>query len=251
MNRRTVILAFLMLVLGLGPALAQTQKKVNKIYIVTCGIADYPGYDMDLALCANDAKTIKQVFEKNKKASCILLTNSQVTKAAVLNAMRTQFAKATKNDAILFFYSGHGAPGQLVFYDGLIEYKDIKNIMAKSKAGSKMIFADACFSGKMRNEQRTNHNTSVPANLRNTEVMFFLSSRSDETSIERPSMKNGFFTAYLQRGLRGGADANRDRTITARELFNFVSQGVKKISNDKQHPVMWGKFKHNMPVISW
>lgn len=235
-----------MLVLGLCPASAQ-----KKIYIVATGIADYPGTSMDLSLCANDAATIKWVFEKNKKASTVLLTNSQVTKSAVLNALRQQFSKATKDDAILFFYSGHGAPGKLVFYDGQIDYQDIKDIMAKSKARSKMIFADACFSGKMRNEQRTQHNTSVPANLRNTEVMFFLSSRSDETSIERRDMKNGFFTAYLQRGLRGGADANRDRTITALELFNFVSKGVRKISNDKQHPVMWGKFDNNMPVISW
>ncbi len=235
-----------MLVLGLCPASAQ-----KKIYIVATGIADYPGTSMDLSLCANDAATIKWVFEKNKKASTVLLTNSQVTKSAVLSALRQQFSKATKDDAILFFYSGHGAPGKLVFYDGQIDYQDIKDIMAKSKARSKMIFADACFSGKMRNEQRTQHNTSVPANLRNTEVMFFLSSRSDETSIERRDMKNGFFTAYLQRGLRGGADANRDRTITALELFNFVSKGVRKISNDKQHPVMWGKFDNNMPVISW
>lgn len=235
-----------MLVLGLCPASAQ-----KKIYIVATGIADYPGTSMDLSLCANDAATIKWVFEKNKKASTVLLTNSQVTKSAVLNALRQQFSKATKDDAILFFYSGHGAPGKLVFYDGQIDYQDIKDIMAKSKARSKMIFADACFSGKMRNEQRTQHNTSVPANLRNTEVMFFLSSRSDETSIERRDMKNGFFTAYLQRGLRGGADANRDRTITTLELFNFVSKGVRKISNDKQHPVMWGKFDNNMPVISW
>ena len=246
MNCKTTIISLLMLVLGLCPASAQ-----KKIYIVATGIADYPGTSMDLSLCANDAATIKWVFKKNKKASTVLLTNSQVTKSAVLNALRQQFSKATKDDAILFFYSGHGAPGKLVFYDGQIDYKDIKDIMAKSKARSKMIFADACFSGKMRNEQRTQHNTSVPANLRNTEVMFFLSSRSDETSIERRDMKNGFFTAYLQRGLRGGADANRDRTITALELFNFVSKGVKKISNDKQHPVMWGKFDNNMPVISW
>ena len=81
--------------------------------------------------------------------------------------------------------------------------------------------------------------------------MFFLSSRSDETSIERRDMKNGFFTAYLQRGLRGGADTNKDRIVTARELFVFVSNGVRRISEDRQHPVMWGKFDNNMPVISW
>ena len=56
---------------------------------------------------------------------------------------------------------------------------------------------------------------------------------------------------YLQKGLRGNADANRDRTITAKELFDFVSEGVIKISNGKQHPVMWGKFPDNMPVMVW
>lgn len=241
-----MIIMLMMLVLGLVPTSAQ-----KRIYIVSAGIADYPGNDMDLSLCANDAATIQLVFAKNKKANTILLKNSQATKAAILAALRKQFAKATKNDAILFFFSGHGSPGSLVCYDGQLDYQSIKDIMAKSKARSKMIFADACFSGKMRTEQRTQHNTSVPESLRNTEVMFFLSSRSEETSIERRDMKNGFFTAYLQRGLRGGADTNKDRVITAYELFKYVSNGVKKISNDKQHPVMWGKFDNNMPVISW
>ena len=81
--------------------------------------------------------------------------------------------------------------------------------------------------------------------------MLFLSSRSNESSLEIPSMKNGFFTTYLQRGLRGNADANRDRTITAKELFDFVSTNVIKISKEKQHPVMWGKFSDDMPVMVW
>ena len=81
--------------------------------------------------------------------------------------------------------------------------------------------------------------------------MLFLSSRGNETSIERRDMKNGFFTSCLQKGLRGGADANKDRTITARELFNYVSTNVKTLSSDKQHPVMWGKFSDNMTVMKW
>ena len=81
--------------------------------------------------------------------------------------------------------------------------------------------------------------------------MLFLSSRSDETSIERRDMQNGFFTTYLQKGLRGAADVNKDRIITARELFNYVQKNVVSISNDRQHPVMWGKFSDNMPVMKW
>ena len=55
----------------------------------------------------------------------------------------------------------------------------------------------------------------------------------------------------MQSGFRRQADRNRDRKITARELFDYVSTGVKNISNDNQHPVMWGKFRDNMTIIQW
>ena len=109
-----------------------------------------------------------------------------------------------------------------------------------------MVFADACYSGKMRVS-----GGSAPSAGKEQNVMFFLSSRSNEVSIENPMMKNGYFTAFLERGLRGGADSDRNRVITAKELYNFVSEGVKKISDDRQHPVMWGNFSNYMPVIKW
>ena len=80
--------------------------------------------------------------------------------------------------------------------------------------------------------------------------MLFLSSRTTETSLET-DYKNSLFTIFLERGLRGGADMNKDRHITAREIYNFVHQGVIKASGNKQHPVMWGKFDNNMTIIKW
>ena len=44
---------------------------------------------------------------------------------------------------------------------------------------------------------------------------------------------------------------NRDRTITALELYNFVHNGVTEASKNRQHPVMWGKFDNNMTIIKW
>ena len=80
--------------------------------------------------------------------------------------------------------------------------------------------------------------------------MLFLSSRTNEVSRES-RYKNSLFTIFLERGLRGGADTNRDRYITARELYDFVHKGVIEASGNKQHPVMWGKFDNNMTVINW
>ena len=218
-----------------------------KIYLVAVGVSDYPGNNKDLRLPANDAATVRYVYSKNSNAESVLLTNSDATKSAVLSKLRSTFAKATENDIIVFFFSGHGTKGAFCAYDAQIPYSEVRQAMASSKAKNKMIFADACFSGKMRQGRKN----TAEQSFNNYNIMLFLSSRGNETSIERRDMKNGFFTSCLQKGLRGGADVNRDRVITAKELFSYVSRNVKLLSNDKQHPVMWGKFSDNMVVMKW
>lgn len=218
-----------------------------KTYLVAAGVSDYPGTDKDLRLPANDAATVQYIYSKNSNAETVLLTNSDATKSAVLSKIRSTFAKASENDIIVFFFSGHGSKGAFCAYDAQIPYTEIRQAMASSRAKNKMIFADACFSGKMRQGRKN----TAEQSFNNYNIMLFLSSRGNETSIERRDMKNGFFTSCLQRGLRGGADTNKDKIITAKELFNYVSTNVKKLSNDKQHPVMWGKFSDNMTVMKW
>lgn len=236
-----LLLASLMLLI---PAVSTDAK----VYLVSVGITDYPGNDMDLTLPANDAKTIANLYAKNSKVQYSLLVNSQATKARIIKAMKKVFGNAGPNDIVVLFFSGHGYPGGFVAYDGEMDYSVVREGMAGSKCKNKMIFADACFSGKIRTGG--NHASSV-ASAKKANVLLFLSSRSNETSIERRDMANGFFTTYLSKGLRGRADVNRDRTITAKELFDYVHRGVTKISGNKQHPVMWGKFSNNMPVMVW
>lgn len=220
----------------------------GKIYLVSVGIADYPGSTNDLTLPSKDAQTISWLYSKNSDVSKFQLLNSLATKNNILLAIQRTFANALENDIVVLFYSGHGYPGGFVAYDGKLSYSKIRKAMALSKCKNKMIFADACFSGKLRTDKPS---ASSIADAKKANVMLFLSSRSGEVSIERRSMKNGFFTTFLQRGLRGGADVDSDRVITAKELFNYVHNGVTKISDGKQHPVMWGKFSDDMPVMKW
>ena len=220
-----------------------------KVYLVSAGIADYPGTSSDLTLPAKDAETIVGVYRKNTSLEYCLLLNEQATKERIVKAMKRVYMKATANDIVVFFYSGHGYAGGFCAYDGNLSYGELRKAMAGSKCRYKMIFADACFSGDMRTGGRSSQ--SALGAVKKASVMLFLSSRSNETSAERRTMENGFFTTYLQKGLRGGADKNRDRVITAREIYKYVHEGVVELSNGRQHPVMWGKFSNNMPVMKW
>lgn len=215
-----------------------------KVYLICVGIADYPGKKNDLRISDNDAKTIAKVFQATKDASVKVLTNEAATKSALLSTMHTAFTDAESNDAVVLYFSGHGTPGALVCHDGLLTYQRIFEILKGCKATKKIVIADACYAGKMRTtKQQTN-------NYNSQSVMLFLSSRTNETSMES-KYQNSMFTIFLERGLRGGADINKDRRITARELYDFVHKGVIEASGNKQHPVMWGKFDNDMTVIKW
>ena len=237
---RKISFIFLGLLLTLSTAVARNL-------VVCVGVADYPGTKNDLCLSANDAATMQQLYQKNGESVVRLFQNEQATVAAVTAAFDELCNEATEDDAVIFYFSGHGVPGAFVCHDNFLKYDDVVSALGRSAAKKKIILADACFAGKAR--RSSNHATAETYAA--TSVLFFLSSRTNETSIENRTMKNSLFTAYLERGLRGGADTDRNRTITASELFQFVSEGVQQKSRQKQHPVMWGRFDNDMPLMSW
>ena len=220
------------------------------IYVVSVGISNYQSIS-DLTLPEKDAKAIAELYKTQTK-NVILITGKYATKARVLKSLKDQFGRAKEQDMIVFAFSGHGYLGGLCPYDmsakdgSGLSYREIRSILKQSRAKRKMIFADACFSGGIRSNASSNHQAH-----QDSDVLLFLSSRGGETSIESPFMVNGFFTTYLLRGLRGGADSDRNRKVTAKELFQFVSQGVKERSKDQQHPVMWGRFDDNEVLMDW
>lgn len=221
-----------------------TMPLFGRVYLVSVGISDYPGSENDLRVSGEDAKTISKIFLATKNASVQTLTNENATQGGILSSMHTLFTEAGNDDTLLLYFSGHGTEGALVCYDVFLSYGHISKMLNGYQAKQKIIIVDACYAGKMRTSKQHS------SDYNDTNVMFFLSSRTNEESKESP-FKNSLFTIFLERGLRGGADLDRNRIITARELYDFVHNGVVEASNGKQHPVMWGKFNNNMTVIKW
>lgn len=235
--------------LSVALALLGAQSATARIYVVAAGVSDYGSFQdgkaRNLTLPLNDVSAIANLYSRYANARCVVLKNMEATRGKILSAIKNVFAYSRLNDIVIFYFSGHGYNNGFCTYDKCLSFSDVRDAMAKINCKNKMIFADACYSGGLRSGKS---NASSPA-LRNGNVMFFLSSRDNEKSIERVGMKNAYFTAYLLSGLRGNADANRDNVITASELFKYVHREVVKASSGKQHPVMWGKFSNHMPVM--
>ena len=247
----TMIFVFLFFALSL-----QAQQRGN-IYAVIVGVSEYtPGFQSDLYFAHSDAIAVFNLLSQHTHPSRLrLLTNQNATRDNVLRAKMELFIRTTPDDAVIFFFAGHGTQGIFAAHDRPIFFSEIQRIFQRTPAQRKMIFADACNSGDLRTGNRRAQQQSN--NSLGGDVMLFLSSRDYQLSWEmyerlngRYLFRNGIFTHYLLSGLRGGADANRDRAVTARELFDYVNPRVRARTNGIQVPVMWGRFDSNMVIIA-
>lgn len=232
-----------------------TTLKSQHLYVVSVGIADYQ-YINGLRFTEADVETFNAIMAQHD-AEITTIIGQQATHANVLKTVRSVFAKAKPTDAVVFFFSGHGYEGGFCCYDmkvnsnlGGMSYQEMQILFRNCRAGRKIVFADACFSGGL-SKQRTQLQVQTVAN---NQVMFFLSSKLDETSLELPNGPNGLYTYFLGQGLCGAADINHDRVITASEIDQFVSANVAKWANQvqhNQHPTVWGNYNYNMPILDW
>lgn len=67
---------------------------------------------------------------------------------------------------------------------------------------------------------------------------------------ERWGGGHGVFTWALLDGLRGNADLNIDKSITANELFNYISQKVRAETKDRQNPRLFSSLKSDLEITS-
>lgn len=225
-------------------------------YVVSVGISDYK-YINDLMKTETDAKNFAELY-LTKTQNVKILLGQQATHDNVLNTLHTYFSQAKENDVVVFYFSGHGANGGLCAYDTktartTITYAEVQQAIRNCKAKEKLLFIDACFSGGLRQTPKAvSRNISPHSQLKKTKgIMLFLSSRTEETSQENIWAPNGFYTQYLIRGLKGEADTNGDRIVTAKEIFTYVSNKVAERTSKRQNPVMWGNFSDDMQIMNW
>ena len=220
-----------------------------KTYLLSVGICDYSSFFSqvnNLLLPVKDANAIINLYSHNASVDSVVLTKKKASRSNILRAIKKLYTLAGENDRIVFFFSGHGYSGGICASDTILGYHDIRHALSKVKCKNKFLFVDACRSGSLRRNDNRNGVKQTE-----TKSILFLASRNYENSIERRDMTNGFFTEYLVKGLKGNADANRDRKITTKELYDFVSSRVAIQSNGLQHPVMWGHFNASPIVIEW
>ena len=172
--------------------------------------------------------------------------------------MQEVFLKAGPNDLVLMYFSGHGLPGTFlpIDYNGLqnkLLHDEINQVLRQSPAKYKLFIADACHSGSMlgmRDPYSKPLLKSYYSSLAQAQpgTALIMSSKSEETSLEASGLRQGVFSYFLIRGLKGEADSNRDNIVNIQELFDFVYYNVRQYTGNLQSPVIQGDYDRKMTV---
>lgn len=238
------------------------ESKMGKTWVLLVGVSNYTDLN-NLKYTDDDAFKLHSFFKSPAGGAIAdeqitLLIDESATQDVILKNLKFIAKNAKENDQILFYFSGHGFKGSFVPHDYrkggdvLVKHDELIAILENSKAKSKVVIADACHAGSMNTKGDFCNNVldiyynAFRKSLGGTVLL--LSSKADELSIESNGLKQGLFSHFLLRGLKGKANKNGDSIVTVSELHQYVYNNVRYVTDGYQTPVIHGEFDVNMPI---
>jgi len=228
----------------------------------------------NLSYADDDARAVAEFLQSPtgggfSSADIKLLLNQDASLIAVRSALLDTFKRAKPNDLIFVFIAGHGAPDPLAAQNLYFLLSDTKVVnMAQTafpmnelkqmldtqvSAQRVVVMIDTCHSagvnqktksivsGRQLEQEGDENNIS---NFFLTSQLFKQTGRailtsSDVNEVSQESSKwgnHGVFTWALLDGLKGKADLNGDKLITAGEIFQYTRASVQKATSFQQNP---------------
>jgi len=214
---------------------------------------------VDFAL--NDARIVKNYVRKSlgySEANILERENARQSDLFSIfgnesNHRGQLYNYAIKGKSELFvYYSGHGAPdpntgqGYLVpvdcdpntvalnGYPLNLLFANLQKVIEEKQIGHATVVLDACFSGGSEKGNLLTNVSPVSIRLKEQEtgsdrITVFTSSSGDQLSNWYPAMRQGLYTYFFLKGLKGEADIDRNHVITAIELHQYVADEVSGV----------------------
>ena len=234
-----------------------SPKGVPRGYALIVGIAEYQNLDASkqLQFPESDAESIYRVLISREGGAfpaenVKFLRGSQATLVNIRRELEGWLPSVAKpDDRVVVYFAGHGlvkdGKGYLAPWDvdpeRLAEtaypMSALGEVLAnRVKANWKVLFTDACHSGKI-NAETTNESLEQQFSALPASFLTLTATTEREQSFEDPQLANGFgfYTYFLVQAFRGYADNDPcDGRITADELIEYVRANVRRYARERQ-----------------
>lgn len=260
---------------------APPEKLTGEKYAVIIGISRYDhagGAFPNLRYADRDAMAFRDFLlspggGRFKPENIRFLVDQAATSQNVRSALFTFLTKPRPEDLVVIYWAGHGAPDPndrrnlyLLTYDTRVEDMggtafpmwQLQDVFGRILKAKRVItFTDSCHSYGISGQALR---ASAAENNLVNQYLTRYASEADRAVVTASDISqlsyegedwgggHGVFTFYLLRGLDGEADANRDGTVTAGELFAYVRDRVSAATNGDQRPVAFPGLAADLPL---
>ena len=233
-----------------------------KVWAVVVGVAAYN--HMPVLRYTDDDAYRFFAFLKSLEGGALpdnqvtILIDEEATHDNIMETMQDVFGQAGPQDLVVFYFSGHGLnssflPIDFDGYNNKISHEEIAEMFNKCRAKYKLCLADACHSGSlfaMRSGEEepvlNQYYKTLAKSVSGTALI--MSSKADETSLESAGLRQGVFSHFLIRGLKGEADLDKDKVVSIAELYDYIYSKVRDYTGNRQSPVIKGSYDPKMTV---
>jgi len=262
------------------PAAAPPERIGGEKYAVIVGISKYKNGGTGLSnlkYASRDASAFREFLESPAggsfaKENVLELLDEDATSQKLRSALFTFLTKPRPQDLVVIYFAGHGAPDPndsrnlyLLTYDTQPEdmggtaflMSDLQDVFDRVvKAKHVITLIDSCHSYGISGErfgakQNNLSNQYLERYASKADRAVITASDVSELSLEGEQWGggHGVFTYFVLQGLKNGeADTNKDGTVTAGELFSYLSERVSQATNHQQNPRAVPGLAQNLPL---
>ena len=248
-------------------------------HAVVIGVANYSNARPLPASVLNDARDVAAVLKAKEycgydERNVHLLLDGDATLERIRATLASVAGASGPDDTVVIFFSGHGAnlgdpadpESALLPVECDPRTLDTTSLSEPEFSAALQLFAaqrllvliDACHSaraGRFKAVQAAEppalgySEKSLGRLAQGTGRVLIASSRASEESLVFPNDRNSVFTSHLLNALRGQAWTRGDGFIRIFEIFNHISEMVKRQVPGLQHPVFKASdLEDNFPV---
>jgi hypothetical protein len=248
------------------------EQERGRVHVVAIGIDQYrddgiPPLKFAVKDAASVASTLQEKLGLAQGQGIELITNEKATAREIKRALGARLlARESRADTIFIYFSGHGGVSpDSSFKDGMEKYllpvdadpsdyaataislEEVGKILDHLESERLIFLADTCYSGaaggrtvKPRGRDfRALPSESVEERLQGAGRVIMTAANASEVAQEMEDLGHGVFTYYLLRAIGAGeADANEDRRLEIREVYDYVRERVRERTGGTQNPKM-------------
>jgi len=218
-------------------------------WAVIVGISDYDGISNDLPVPDVFMKKIYDVLisdDKYDQSHVRLLLNDEAKRNNILSALDWLSTVSDSNDVVIFSYQGHGSAVEdnngdesdgmdegIVSWEGLdgfITDDELDSKFDKISCDGMFLIFHSCLSGGLIcspiitglfDNRVEDYSKSFQTDIKGNNRVIVMSSMDQGLALAYPSLTN-----TVANGLKGLADKNFDRSITAEEVSTYAKNHV-------------------------